>query len=226
MYDSRMEAKDRKKGINPMGQKYTDRINKKRKAFGVSPLSEAGYNQGDSSKVFCEEVVRHTKNYKEILELKRNKAKQVVFVDMDNVLVDFKSGIDKISKEDYDKYGPDNLDEVPHIFSLMEPYEGAIEGFKWLSKNFDTYILSTAPWDNPSAWIDKVVWVKKYLPEVAYKRLILSHHKNLANGAYLIDDRTKNGADKFSGKHIHFGPKGHKDFGDWKAVISYLKNLV
>ena len=69
---------------------------------------------------------------------------------------------------------------------------------------FDTYILSTSPWNNDSAPTDKLRWVKKYLGNVAYKRLILSHHKNLNIGDYLIDDRTKNGADRFRGEHLHF----------------------
>ena len=62
---------------------------------------------------------------------------------------------------------------------------------------FDTYVLSTAPWENPSAWSDKLVWVKKHLGQLAYKRLILSHHKNLNSGDFLVDDRTRNGVDKF-----------------------------
>tara|TARA_R110000823_G_scaffold315691_1_gene450137 strand:- start:121544 stop:122416 length:873 start_codon:yes stop_codon:yes gene_type:complete len=225
MGDSGADSKDRSRGINPMNQEYIDRVNKKREAFSVSLLSEDGYSTDNSSDLFCEEVVRHTKNYKELLEHKKNKTKQTVFVDMDNVLVNFKSGIDKISEEDKLKYEGD-LDEVPGIFFLMEPYDGAIEGYKWLCKNFDTYILSTAPWDNPSAWQDKLLWVKKYLPDEAYKRLILSHNKHLVHGDFLIDDRTANGAGKFLGKHIHFGPKGDKDFADWKAVIAYLKNLT
>jgi len=32
---------------------------------------------------------------------------------------------------------------------------------------------------------------KKYLGESAHKRLILTHHKNLNHGDYLIDDRKK-----------------------------------
>ena len=60
-----------------------------------------------------------------------------------------------------------------------------------LKDKYDIYILSTAPWDNPSAWSDKLEWVKRYLGEVCYKRLILSHHKNLNAGDYLIDDRKK-----------------------------------
>lgn len=145
---------------------------------------------------------------------------KILYIDMDNVIVDFQSGIDKLSDKEQVKY-EDRLDDVPGIFSLMVPMKNAIESVEKLSKIFDVYLLSTAPWDNPSAWSDKVIWVKKYLGEVAYKRLILSHHKNLNKGDYLIDDRTKNGADKFEGKHIHFG-KGQ--FKDWKTVMNYLLN--
>ncbi|RCW93445.1 5' nucleotidase, NT5C type [Winogradskyella arenosi] len=209
---------------NPMSDAYTDRVNKKRAAFGVGPINDDGFPTDDSSQLFCEEVVRHSKNYKELLELKRKKAKQIVFVDMDNVLVNFQSGIDRISEEEKEQYKND-LDNVPGIFSLMDPYEGAIEGYQWLAKNFDTYILSTAPWKNPSAWTDKLLWVQKHLPEVAEKRLILSHNKQLAHGDFLIDDRTANGAGDFKGKHIHFCAED-KGFKDWKAVVSYLKNLA
>ena len=137
---------------------------------------------------------------------------------MDNVLVDFPSGISKLSQEVINEY-ESNLDEVPNIFSLMEPLEGAIDSFKILSQRYDTYILSTAPWKNSSAWSDKVKWVQKYLGESAYKRLILTHHKNLNHGDYLIDDRTKNGAGEFKGELIQFGTD---KFPDWKSVCSYL----
>jgi len=144
--------------------------------------------------------------------------KKILYIDMDNVLVDFPSGISKLSQEVISEY-ESNLDEVPNIFSLMEPLEGAIDSFKILSQRYDTYILSTAPWKNSSAWSDKVKWVQKYLGESAYKRLILTHHKNLNQGDYLIDDRTKNGAGEFKGELIQFGTE---KFPDWKSVCSYL----
>ena len=144
--------------------------------------------------------------------------KKILYVDMDNVLVDFASGISKISEQLQADY-KDRLDEVPDIFSLMDPLEGAIDSYKNLSQKFDTYILSTAPWKNSSAWSDKNEWVKKYLGDVAYKRLILSHHKNLNHGHYLIDDRLANGANLFKGEHIHFGSD---KFPDWESVCSYL----
>lgn len=144
--------------------------------------------------------------------------KKIVYVDMDNVLVDFKSGIEKIDQDTMNQYN-DRLDEVPGIFSLMTPMEDAIESYEKLCTHYDTYILSTSPWENPTALNDKLDWVKKYLGNLAYKRLILSHHKHLNHGDYLIDDREKNGADKFTGELILFG--GEK-FPDWKSVISYL----
>jgi 5'-nucleotidase len=143
---------------------------------------------------------------------------KIVYVDMDNVLVDFKTGIDKLSQVDLELY-VDRYDEVPYIFSKMEPMENAIESYIKLCSKFDTYILSTSPWENPTALNDKLDWVKKYLGKHAYKRLILSHHKHLNHGHYLIDDREKNGADKFVGELILFG--SYK-FPDWFSVINYL----
>ena len=97
----------------------------------------------------------------------------------------------------------------------------AIESFIELTKHFEKYVLSTAPWGNPSAWSDKLLWIKKYLGKLAFKRLILTHHKNLNTGDYLIDDRTARGADSFVGEHIHFGTK---KFPDWQSVMKYLRS--
>ncbi|MFA5830153.1 MAG: hypothetical protein WC843_06755 [Candidatus Gracilibacteria bacterium] len=145
--------------------------------------------------------------------------KKILYIDMDNVLVDFSSGIAKISDDLKHEYN-DRLDEVPGIFDLMDPMPGAIEAYKKLSTLFDTYILSTAPWKNPSAWQHKLEWVHKYLHDEAYKRLILAHHKNLLRGDYLIDDREKNGAKEFEGQLILFGSE---QFPDWSHVLTYLK---
>ena len=148
---------------------------------------------------------------------------KILYIDMDNVLVDFPSAFLHLSPKTLQEY-QGRLDEVPGIFALMEPLPQAIASFEQLAAKFDTYILSTSPWGNPSAWSDKLLWVKRHLGEVAYKRLILSHHKHLNYGHFLIDDRTKNGADRFQGEHILFGSP---QFPDWAAVVDYLngKNL-
>jgi len=144
--------------------------------------------------------------------------KKVLYIDMDNVLVDFPSAFEYLDEDTLKKY-EGRLDEVPGIFALMKPVDGAVEAFKKLSQKYDTYILSTSPWNNPTAWSDKLEWVKKYLGDVAYKRLILTHHKNLNKGDYLIDDRTKNGAGEFEGELILFGSD---KFPNWQSVLDYL----
>ena len=149
--------------------------------------------------------------------------KKVLYIDMDNTLVDFQSGIDRLSEVEQETF-KDNLDDVSGIFSLMDPMPVAIEAYHRLAKEFDTYILSTAPWDNPLAWTEKLLWVKMHLgrdeTSPAYKRLILSHHKNLNHGDYIIDDRTARGVDKWEqGKHIHFG---QDPFQTWEDVLTYL----
>jgi 5'(3')-deoxyribonucleotidase len=142
----------------------------------------------------------------------------IIYVDMDGVLVDFQSGIDALTNDETIAF-KNNLDNVPGIFSKMKPVDGAIEAYEKLTKHFDVYILSTAPWDNPSAWADKLRWVRKYLGDLAHKRLILSHNKNLNAGDYLIDDRTANGAGEFKGEHIHFLSERFKN---WNDVLGYL----
>lgn len=145
-------------------------------------------------------------------------AKVIVYVDMDGVLVDLKSEIDKIPNDIRIQLG-DKIDTYPNLFKNPKPVPGAIEGFKKLSKVYDVYILSTAPWDNPEAWTHKREWVERYLGEYGYKRLILSHYKNLLKGEYLIDDRRVNGASEFEGELLLFG---EERFKDWNDILEYL----
>ena len=54
---------------------------------------------------------------------------QIVYVDMDNVLVDFPAGLKKLDPEIKAKY-KDDPDEIPGFFGDLPPKPGAIEAFK------------------------------------------------------------------------------------------------
>lgn len=151
-------------------------------------------------------------------------AKKVLYIDMDNTLVDFSARLAGIDPAIIAAYEAQGADEIPGIFAVMPPVAGAIKAFRTLAEAFDTYILSTAPWNNPSAWQHKVEWVHLHLgrdeESPAYKRLILSHHKELNRGDFLVDDRAHhNGADRFQGELVEFGSDA---FPDWPTVTEYL----
>jgi 5'(3')-deoxyribonucleotidase len=156
--------------------------------------------------------------------------KKVILVDMDGVLVkepskeheyEKRRKMTRKGRKDSDP-SPDehqiHWSDVPEIFLDLEPMEGAIDAFNKLSQDYELYVVSTAPWNNSSAWSDKKRWIEKYLP-IATKRLILTHHKNMIIGDYLIDDRLKNGVDNFQGKVIHFG---QHPFENWSKVLDYF----
>lgn len=150
--------------------------------------------------------------------MKPTLVKKRIYFDMDGVLVDFDSALVLQSEQTLKEF-EGRFDEIPGLFGLMQPMPGALEAVRRLNEHYDCYILSTAPWNNPSAWSDKVHWITKYLDDVFHKRIIITHCKNLCKGDFLIDDRGKNGTSEFEGEWIHFGSDR---FPDWSAVLEYL----
>ena len=142
-----------------------------------------------------------------------------LFIDMDGVLADFMGAV--ISHSDFRNVG--DLDELD-VFENLNPIPNGIESVNKIldSKEYDVFILSTAPWDNPKAWMDKRLWIEKYLPRLK-KRLILSHYKDLCCGSeedIIIDDRIVNGVERWGGVHLHFGLDG--EYPSWGSILEVL----
>jgi 5'-nucleotidase len=151
--------------------------------------------------------------------------KKIILIDMDGVLVKepTKEHINEKIKKVFRKGKRDDdsqihWSDIPEIFLDLEPMDGAIDAYTKLSQEYELYVVSTSPWNNPSAWTDKRLWIGKHLP-IANKRLFLTHNKHMIIGDYLIDDRLKNGSEKFTGKHIHFG---QEPFENWNKVLEYF----
>lgn len=137
-----------------------------------------------------------------------------IYIDLDNTLADYLAMADAMG------VSYKEAKRIPGFFESLKPIPGAIKAYNKLTEHFDVYILSTAPWSNPLALVEKINWVKKYLPS-AYKNVIFSHHKDFNIGDYLIDDSDKNGAGEFTGERI----KIHSDeFPTWDDVINFIFN--
>lgn len=143
--------------------------------------------------------------------------KKIVYIDLDGVVADFDKAVSNLSSNEKADYF-NNYQNINGIYAELQPITGSIEAIKKILKNYDAYILTAAPWHNPSAWSDKLIWVKKFIPQMK-KRLIISHNKHLNKGDFLIDDNTYNGASNFQGKLIRYGSD---EFKDWDKILEYL----
>lgn len=229
--------------INRQSQDFQDLIRRAYQAmfeqnerFRIALMSTRGmklyHSQGEQNSFktilteseFCSTLTEIRESF-DVLHNETQQRKKRLFFDMDGVLVDFESGLAQQDEQTLKEY-EGRYDEIPGLFGLMQPMPGAIEAVHKLNEHYDCYILSTAPWNNPSAWSDKVTWITKHLDDVFHKKMVITHCKNLCKGDILIDDRGKNGTSQFEGEWIEFGSERYPD---WNAVLDYLipiKNKV
>ena len=146
--------------------------------------------------------------------------RKLLHIDLDGVMADFVSAMNSHPSRHTPPYDKDP-DTIPGLFRNLNPIKYAIKSVNKLldSKKYEVYFLSTAPWNNPSAWTDKRLWLEDKFGDSINRRLILTHRKDLVKGDILIDDRPNNGAKDFEGEWIHFGSE---NFPDWSSVIKHL----
>lgn len=151
----------------------------------------------------------------------------IVYIDMDGVIADFSKAI-KIHPEATLQAYKNNPDNIPDIFEHLELIPGAKEAIHrlHLTNKYDLFILTTAPWGNPSAWMHKRLWIEKHFGDIFLKKVIITHRKDLLIGDYLIDDRTANGAGNFKGTHLHFGwdyiNSTFNSYPNWASILDYF----
>jgi len=143
----------------------------------------------------------------------------IVYIDMDDVLCDFKGEFDKDLKLNpgikfpQSQYG---------FFTKLPALDGAISAVNDFiqSKKYEPYILTAPSVKNPLSYTEKRVWIEKMFGLEFSERLILCSNKALLKGDYLIDDNNQGkGQENFSGTFIHFGSEG---FPDWKSITKYF----
>jgi len=147
---------------------------------------------------------------------------KTIFFDLDGVLVDYEGGKGYACEYELNMVSGE-FARIPGIFARLDPMPGALEAVAALSEKYECHILTTAPWENSSAWTDKVNWIFKYFGtdknSPFFQRINITHDKGAFCGDYLIDDRARHGVLRFKGEWIEFGSD---KFPDWKSVLNYL----
>lgn len=146
----------------------------------------------------------------------------IVYIDQDGVLCDFYGAHARDLRDNPAEEYPQSREG---FYRELEPLPQALEAVQWMNAvGIDTYILTAPSVYNPHSYTEKRLWVEDHLGFEMCKRLILSPHKNLLDGHFLIDDNISgHGQDGFTGDLIHFGSKR---FPDWSAVMLYLKGVM
>lgn len=155
---------------------------------------------------------------------------KIVYLDLDGTIADLQGRLLFYEPNMESGYGEGATSqfykvcyENRNIFFELEPIEGAIKAVEELKDIFDLYFLSVPMWDLQESFTDKRRWVGEHFGAWSRNRLILSAHKHLSRGDFLVDDTTRHGVDKFEGEHIHIHtPK----FPNWQSVTDYLKTKV
>jgi len=140
-----------------------------------------------------------------------------IYIDMDDVLCDFIGDFNQARLENPEVRFPQG---VIGFFENLPPLPGAIDSVNRLREVADVYILSAPSVHNAHSYSEKRLWVEQYFGYEFCDRLILSCHKNLLQGDYLIDDyESGKGQEGFEGELVVFGSP---QFPDWETVMSYL----
>ncbi len=128
----------------------------------------------------------------------------VALLDLDATLADYDGAIMRdlrliASPYELEHLEQDYMDEVPYIkqrkklirsqpgwWTSLEPLKSGFAVVELLKKyGFLLHVLTKAPNSVDAAWSEKVIWVKKYLPDVD---IAITPNKGMVWGKILFDD--------------------------------------
>ena len=143
-----------------------------------------------------------------------------VFVDMDDVLTDFRPAFEAARAAEPASLWPQ---ATPGFFSALEPIPDAVTGMRVLDAmgGVDVQILTAPSPRNPHSYSEKRLWIEQHLGYPFVKRLHISPRKDFFKGDLLVDDNEKGkGQENFEGSLLKFG----SDFcRNWpEAVVRVL----
>ena len=158
------------------------------------------------------------------------KKQKVIYCDMDDVLADFY----KAAAHPIDGKVREERMFDPFFFLRLDPIPGAKAGiFELCKMGFDVWVLSQPLALLPESYMEKAQWIQLHFPQLINK-IILTQHKGLHLGDFLIDDNAKKWKEKFEqngGEFVHFPYGGYnlESMADpevqWRDVVEHFKTI-
>lgn len=129
--------------------------------------------------------------------------KSIIYLDMDQVLVNFNSS-SRIPKNEKHLYNHPEIFKKGFFLELT-PMVGAIDFVNYLLDldKYDVYILTQPVAKSYFSYSEKVQWIEEYIPRLLDK-IIMTQNKLLLKGDLLVDDNEK--WKDFDGKFFLFEP--------------------
>lgn len=149
--------------------------------------------------------------------------KTIIYIDMDRTLCNYDEGYRRHQQQ---HPGLEFPQSQPGLYINLKPIGGALDTYRWLHEHPRTavFILTSPSLKNPHCYSEKRLWVEEHLGMEIVGRLIITPHKDLNKGDYLIDDcDAGKGQERFEGELIQFGSKA---FPDWEAVKSFFEAQI
>ena len=143
--------------------------------------------------------------------------KKIIYIDMDGVLANFKSGVGRV---DHERDPPEMFKEG--FFRNLPVMPGAKEAVAALMrmKHFDVYIATKPTTKTLFCPTEKFQWLQEHFPALV-KKVFLVCDKGHLNGDYLIDDDFDQWGDRFKGEFLHFEESNPEEC--WKELVQFFK---
>jgi len=117
------------------------------------------------------------------------------------------------------EYFHGKYDKIPGVYSRIEPQQDVIAAIHQLKWDFDIYILSTSPDDNPLSRLEKKSWVNIHMGKSLRDRLIFADSAKIKKAHYTVSSELNCINKAYCGELIRLASKKFPDLNTLQKLL-------